>query len=258
MSQWTKIGGKMKTYSAKIEPKGKAQALHQHIAKKMAENNEMKPLDVLIKLLDTDSKATTESTNGILFSDLSFDNNEKLDNYGNKTEHQLVSEMFIEGDSFNLGMLKKCMVAMAKGDFSRRESGTQWANKVDKQLLIHEKVTAQMAKNDAISDDMWFERELINTKWISVNCNTSMLNGDEYMVEHQKEVDDHNLKTRTVKNKDLGKYFNRSARAEKKKHVPKPESKPEPTKPDTKPEFDDLDNDLDLGEEFLGADGEPL
>jgi hypothetical protein len=82
---------------------------------------------------------------------------------------------------------------------------------------IHNTVIVQMAKNNSITDDRWFERELINSKWISINANTSMFIADEYLTEHQKEVDDHNQKIRIVDGKDLGRYFNRSARAERRR-----------------------------------------
>jgi len=247
---------KPKTYSVKILPSGKGELLNNHIANELEKDSNLKPVDVLVNLLNNDSQQAAE---GIFLADLGLDENTQLEGYGNQTEAQLVTRMFVDDEDFiDLNMLKKCMVAMAKTDFSRSASGTQWTNKVDKQAMIHEKVQQQMVKNDAITDEFWYERELINTKWISVNCNTSMMNGDEYMVEHQKEVDEHNLRVRTVGEKDLGTYFNRSARAKKKKLNPvvtqstQVVTQSKPVKTQIKPVEQSVDD------EILGADGEPL
>ncbi len=68
---------------------------------------------------------------------------------------------------------------------SRQPSGTQWHNKEDRQSAIHAIVVAKMAQNDAIGD---------------------------------------NQKIRIVDGKDLGRYFNRSARSALKKCDPKPKT----------------------------------
>jgi len=244
----------MKTFSIKVGSEGKGKELYAYLAK-MKANSGKNPLDVITDLFNGD-KSESESEE-ILLSNLNLDSSTKLEKYGDKTESQLVAEMFLDenGQNFNLDMLKKCIVAMAKADFSRAESGTQWHNKEDKQAKIHSMVTAQMMKNDSIHDDKWFERELINSKWISVNCKTSMINADEYLLGYKKEVDEHNQKIRTVDGKDLGRYFNRSARAAQRKTTPQATPQAEVPQTAAPQESEEVQTNDD---EILGADGQPL
>ncbi len=201
----------MKSYSMKINGKitGKAYPLYMHIASKITSKPETKPVDVMIDLLNGDDSGHE----GMLLSDLKLDDSEQLEKYSDKTESQLVTEMFIKNGIFDIEMVKKCMIAHAKADHGRRKTGRQWQDKEDRQAQIHEEVEARMAKNDVITEDRWYYRELINSKWISVNCATSMAKADEYIACHTIELENHNKTIRVVKGKDLGKYFNRSARA---------------------------------------------
>ncbi len=150
----------------------------------------------------------------------SLDTSTRFDEYGNKTEFQLVSDLLLKKDSgIDLSIIVKSVVATAKTRYSRNESGKYWYNKEGKQASIHEIVTQKMAQNDSILDAQWFDREVINSKWISINCATAMYIADEYIAVHKTELDEHNLRVRVVNGEDKGKYFNRSARSEKKKQA---------------------------------------
>ncbi|MEK8017972.1 MAG: hypothetical protein VSS75_013950, partial [Candidatus Parabeggiatoa sp.] len=201
----------MKIYSLKIEGKvnSKAYPLHAWIASTMSSNPEKKPLDAVLDLLLNGSSGVSNIT----IPDLKLDNIIELEKYGSKTEAELVTEMFVKDGKFDIEMVKKCLIAVAKADYSRQESGSQWHNREDKQAAIDAIVVARIAKNDAISDDKWFKRELINSRWISVNCSTSVAKADEYLAAHSNEVEAHNQRIRMVNGKDLGRYFNRSARS---------------------------------------------
>ncbi|MEK8017123.1 MAG: hypothetical protein VSS75_009660 [Candidatus Parabeggiatoa sp.] len=264
----------MKIYSLKIEGKvnSKAYPLYTHIASIVASESEKKPLDVVLDLLLNGSSGVSS----IAISDLKLDDIVEIEKYGSKTESELVTEMFVKDSKFDVDMVRKCLIAVAKADYSRQQSGTQWHNREDRQSAIDAIVVARMAKNDEIDDNQWFKRELINSKWISVNCSTSVAKANEYLAAHNDEIETHNQKIRMVNGKDLGRYFNRSARSALKKWEssiapePKPKAK---AKDKAKSIFssgpvvfnDNDDGDYDDGDyddyedgEVLGADGVPL
>ncbi|MEK8021857.1 MAG: hypothetical protein VSS75_033700 [Candidatus Parabeggiatoa sp.] len=266
----------MKIYSLKIEGKvnSKAYPLHTWIASTMSSNPEKKPLDAVLDLLLNGSSGVSNIT----IPDLKLDNIIELEKYGSKTESELVTEMFVKDGQFDIEMVKKCLIAVAKADYSRQQSGTQWHNREDRQAAIDEIVVARMAKNDEIDGNQWFKRELINSKWISVNCSTSVAKAIEYLASHNDEIETHNQKIRMVNGKDLGRYFNRSARSALKKwessNAPAPEPKPKAKAKDKAKSIfssgpvvfnDNDDGDYDDGDyddyedgEVLGADGVPL
>ena len=244
----------MKTYSVKIGSEGKSAALYAVIAGAINDGQYKKPLDCLLGLVDGDvaNVDATGATGENLVDQLGLNDNELAD-YGNNSEADLISEVFLDDDGeLNLAMVKKCMVAMAKSDFSRRATGNTWAKREDKMAHIDDIVNSQMEKNNAINDDKWWERVLINTKWISVNAKTSMSNADEYLGANKELVDSHNESIRTVDGVDFGSYFNRRARAAMKKAL-----KGETVKTSLVAKVDDDAGDDDAGV-ILGADGEPL
>jgi hypothetical protein len=257
-----------KPYSLKIEPKGKAQDLHEYVTKQM-EDSQCRPLDAVLMLLDLPKaepqkpETVSELENGILLSELGLDVDNQLSDYGNKTEIQLVNDLFVDkAGLLNIDFVKRCLLAQAKSDFSR--STGKWS-KQDKQIFINNLVQQQMDENTA--SENWFDKELINTRWISVNCNTSMLKADKYVANHQQEIDVHNQTVRFVDGKDLGKYFNRSARSAKKKQLQvqvnqvqvnqAPVNQAPVNQAPVAVPVNQL-SDPAIDEEILGADGQPL